>query len=159
MSASYYLNAVFDNWIPEQWLDGCCMTRPFLSLQRVWLVRPRRLLKLTGSRQYVAEVKISAKTCILVVRMAEKGCRQKWKLDWAKFKRRMLKSTNCRESYKHWGYVLFVYYSVLIQFMTSAELCTIHCWYRQRWMLGVPIFISNSEREMLKSTDCRKNWK
>ena len=39
MSASYYLTAVFDNCIPRQQFDGCNITRPFLSLQRVWLTR------------------------------------------------------------------------------------------------------------------------
>ena len=35
MSASYYLTAVFDNCIACRQLDGCSMTRPFLSLQKV----------------------------------------------------------------------------------------------------------------------------
>ena len=38
MSASY-LTAVFDNCVPHRQLNGCSMTRPFLSLRRVWHVR------------------------------------------------------------------------------------------------------------------------
>ena len=61
------------------------------------------LLKLTGSRQYVAEeniLRIYMYTYQLRLtsggyRMTEEDCRQKWKLDWAKFKRKMLKSTDC----------------------------------------------------------------
>ena len=33
------LTAVFDNCIPRQQLDGCSVTRLFLSMRRVWLVR------------------------------------------------------------------------------------------------------------------------
>ena len=39
MSASYYLTAIFDKCVPWWQLGSCSMTRPFLSLQRVWLVR------------------------------------------------------------------------------------------------------------------------
>ena len=39
MSASYYLTAMVDNCVPRQQLGSCSMTRPFLSLQRVWLAR------------------------------------------------------------------------------------------------------------------------
>ena len=44
MSASY-LTAVFDNCVPHRQLNGCSMTRPFLSLRRVWLVRHVFLIK------------------------------------------------------------------------------------------------------------------
>ena len=40
MSPSYYLTAVFDNCFPRRQLGSYSMTRPFLSLQRVWLARP-----------------------------------------------------------------------------------------------------------------------
>ena len=44
-------------------------------------------------------------------------------LGWAKFKRRMLKSTDCRENYKHCGYVTFGYHSKLIHIRnTQAEM-------------------------------------
>ena len=33
MSVSYYLTAVFDNCVPRQKLDGCSLSRLFLSLQ------------------------------------------------------------------------------------------------------------------------------
>ena len=39
MSASYYLTAMVDICIPLQQLGSCSMTRPFLSLRRVWLAR------------------------------------------------------------------------------------------------------------------------
>ena len=39
MSAFYYLIAMVDNCIPQRQLGSCIVTRPFLSLQRVWLVR------------------------------------------------------------------------------------------------------------------------
>ena len=39
MPASCYLTAIVDNCIPRQQLGSCSMTRPFLSLRRVWLVR------------------------------------------------------------------------------------------------------------------------
>ena len=39
MSASYYLTAMFDNCVPRCQLGSCSMTRTFLTLQRMWLVR------------------------------------------------------------------------------------------------------------------------
>ena len=36
---SILLPAMFDNCIPRQQRGSCSMTRPFLSLGRVWLVR------------------------------------------------------------------------------------------------------------------------
>ena len=39
MSASYYLTAMVNNCVPRRQLGTCSMTRPFLSLRRVWLVR------------------------------------------------------------------------------------------------------------------------
>ena len=39
MSASYYLTAMFNNCVPQRQLRSCNVTRPFLSLRRVWLVR------------------------------------------------------------------------------------------------------------------------
>ena len=39
MSASCYLTAVFDNCVPRWQLGSCSVTRPFLSLWRVWLAR------------------------------------------------------------------------------------------------------------------------
>ena len=39
MSASYYLTAMFDNCVPRWQLGSCSVTRPFLSLRRVWLAR------------------------------------------------------------------------------------------------------------------------
>ena len=39
MSASCYLTAVVDNCVSRQQLCSCSVTRPFLSLQRVWLAR------------------------------------------------------------------------------------------------------------------------
>ena len=39
MSASYYLTAMVDNCVPRRQLGSCSVTRPFLSLRRVWLVR------------------------------------------------------------------------------------------------------------------------
>ena len=39
MSAFYYLTAMADNCIPQQQLGSCNVTRPFLSLRRVWLAR------------------------------------------------------------------------------------------------------------------------
>ena len=42
-------------------------------------------------------------------RRTEEGCRHRWRPDWAKFKKRMPKSRDCRENYKHWGYVTFSY--------------------------------------------------
>ena len=32
-------NHMFDNCVPLRQLSSCSVTRPFLSLQRVWLVR------------------------------------------------------------------------------------------------------------------------
>ena len=37
MSASYRIS--HDNSIPQRQLDSCSVTRPFLSLQRLWLAR------------------------------------------------------------------------------------------------------------------------
>ena len=39
MSASYYPTAMFYNCVPWRQLGSCSVTRPFLSLQRVWLAR------------------------------------------------------------------------------------------------------------------------
>ena len=39
MLASYYLTAMVNNCVPRQQLSSCSVTRPFLSLQRVWLGR------------------------------------------------------------------------------------------------------------------------
>ena len=39
MSAFYYLTAMVDNCVPWQQLNGCSVTRPFLSLRRVWHAR------------------------------------------------------------------------------------------------------------------------
>ena len=39
MSASYYLKALFNNYVPWWQLVSYSMTRPFLPLQRVWLAR------------------------------------------------------------------------------------------------------------------------
>ena len=35
MSASYVLTAMFDNCVPQRQLDGCSVTRPFLSAKGV----------------------------------------------------------------------------------------------------------------------------
>ena len=37
--ASYYLVVLFENCVPRWWLISCRVTRPFLSLWRVWLAR------------------------------------------------------------------------------------------------------------------------
>ena len=42
MSASYYLTVMVDNCVPRRQLGSCSVTRPFLSLRRVWLVRLAR---------------------------------------------------------------------------------------------------------------------
>ena len=34
-----YLTAMFDNCVPRRQLGSCSVTRPFLSLRRVWLAR------------------------------------------------------------------------------------------------------------------------
>ena len=39
MSPSYYLTAMFDNCFPQRQLGSYSVTRPFLSLRRVWLAR------------------------------------------------------------------------------------------------------------------------
>ena len=39
MSASYYLTTMVDNCIPRWQLGSCSVTRPFLSLQMVWLAK------------------------------------------------------------------------------------------------------------------------
>ena len=39
MPASCYLTAMVDNCVPQRQLSSCSVTRPFLSLQRVWLAR------------------------------------------------------------------------------------------------------------------------
>ena len=46
MSASYYLIVMFDNYVPRQQLSSFSMTRPFLSLWRVWL--PRLVISLVN---------------------------------------------------------------------------------------------------------------
>ena len=47
MSASYYLTAMVDNCIPWQQFGSCSVTRPFLSLQRVWLARLAKQLAMS----------------------------------------------------------------------------------------------------------------
>ena len=40
MSTSYFLiAAMFNNYVPQRQLSSCSVTRPFLSLQSVWLMR------------------------------------------------------------------------------------------------------------------------
>ena len=44
MPASCYLTTMVDNCVPQRQLGSCSVTRPFLSLQRVWLARLHDLL-------------------------------------------------------------------------------------------------------------------
>ena len=53
LSASYYLTAMFDNCIPWRQLGSCGVTRPFLSLRRVWLAR---LLKKSERASLILQV-------------------------------------------------------------------------------------------------------
>ena len=45
--------------------------------------------------------KVTLPTHALVVRRTEEGCRQRWRLNWTKSKRRMLRLIGNREKYKH----------------------------------------------------------
>ena len=60
----------------------------------VCVLRPVRLDKIHG---LVAIVMLSCHT----FRRRKEGCRQRWRLDWVKFKKRMPKSRDYRESFKH----------------------------------------------------------
>ena len=53
MSGSYYLTTTFDNCIPRRELSSCGVTRPFLSLRRVWLAR---LLKKSEGASLIFQV-------------------------------------------------------------------------------------------------------
>ena len=44
MPASCYLITMVDNCVPQRQLSSCSVTRPFLSLRRVWLARLHDLL-------------------------------------------------------------------------------------------------------------------
>ena len=47
-SGSYYLTTVFDNCIPQRQLGSCSVTRPVLSLHRVWLARLLKMIPCLG---------------------------------------------------------------------------------------------------------------
>ena len=48
ISVFYYLTAVFDNCIPWRQLGSCSVTRPVLSLHRVWLARLLKMIPCLG---------------------------------------------------------------------------------------------------------------
>ena len=87
MSTSYYPTAMFDNCVPRQQLSSCSMTRPFLSLRRVWFVRLvyyylRNITILSSSTPDVQHSKSAIFVLLWSLHLYTKPCQGLWKQKW-----------------------------------------------------------------------------